>query len=448
MRAMAMKLLNPVATILGLLWLAGCGGGGKGPGSEVNRWLGLKIDRPEIEVRHVFENEFGEPDENGLITNTYCVHPAAMSVPMIPEKIEDSFSTGTAPDPFAAPEQSEFDIRMPRKIDPKRALEFFGVEFGPGSDATFDRKSCVLQITQTPDQMDLVEAVLQGGCNLGHGDRSGVIVRVEIFELRAGDVLELERSEELKVEFPEGTEAVYDAESGTLSFRHQPEWVDFAEAILDASKPEVRTVNVLLEIYEIPTALALRLEQSASEHADHRPEWEALQKLVRDGEGECSFVTSCSVRSRSGERARYQDGSEHLAFADFERDGGEESPTGLKPRFDTRVVGTIFELDTVLGPDDRTIALNFSIEHHTAPPTMTPVEVPLPGEAKTVPVETPEYHAKTLTTQTTMMSGETRLLCSWQLTGSPEYEGRDAMRIVFLKTDVQELRFEYGRDGY
>jgi len=34
------------------------------------------------------------------------------------------------------------------------------------------------------------------------------------------------------------------------------------------------------EFYEVPALLALRIEQSASAHADDIPEWETLQSLL------------------------------------------------------------------------------------------------------------------------------------------------------------------------
>jgi len=244
--------------------------------------------------------------------------------------------------------------------------------------------------------------------------------------------------EKLDVPFPEDSEfeAEYDLDSEILTVRHESEWLDFVRVALDELHSQERAINLHFEIYEIPKALALRLEQSAGRHSNHVPEWEALQKIV--GDGDAAFVTNATLRCRSGQRSFYTDGAEHSAFAGFSWDTTVEPPSP-KPDIEVRTVGTVIEVDSILGPDNITVDLNLSVEHHTAPPTSAPLEVPVPGKAEPLLVDASVFHAKELITQITLRDGGRRLLCSWQPTGLPEFEDGDRMRIVFIRADVVRI---------
>lgn len=111
--------------------------------------------------------------------------------------------------------------------------------------------------------------------------------------------------------------------------------------------------------------------------------------------------------------------------------------TVLPASFETRNVGTTLEVDPVLGADQSTVDLSFSLEHHTAPPIMRPVTVTSPNTGRVVVVEMPEMHTKQITTQLTMGINSSKCIGAWRPTGKPEYEKENVMQIVFLRVDLQ-----------
>lgn len=322
--------------------LGGCGGGEPAA-------IELKIERPEIEERTVDQ-------ETGMVTRQFPVSSYFLTRELAEIGVDRFLWESTPPDPFAGPTE-------PVPAPGQKILEAFGIEF------------------------------------------------------------------------PEGSRAEYDKDSGILTVEQTPEWMDMIEAILDRAAGREMITNVRAEIYEAPAALALRLEQSVSDHYDHEPELLALQEVVESGEAR--FITSANLQARSGQRSVHEAAEEVIYFAGYSWDK-EVEPARLKPEFETRNVGTRLEIDAVIGPDRQTIDVNFSLEHHTASPSWTSTSFPYPGEDEPVSVELPHFHVKTMVSQISFISGDTKLLGSWRPTGLPEFEDADVMRIVFLRADVQQ----------
>jgi len=172
----------------------------------------------------------------------------------------------------------------------------------------------------------------------------------------------------LGIPFPEGTSASYDPEAGALRLVQTPESMGLVRYLVDQSLRESTgptSVSFRFEFYEVPALLALRLEQSAAAHLDDTPEWEALQSPL--GEDGIRLVNAATVQSASGQRTKQEDGETYHYPDAFESEAedGEGEPV---VHFKERLVGTMIELDPVLGTDDRTIDLNLALEFHTAPP--------------------------------------------------------------------------------
>lgn len=192
-------------------------------------------------------------------------------------------------------------------------------------------------------------------------------------------------------------------------------------------------IPVRVEIYELPSHLALELLESCAGQSDHTPERNAVRKLV--AEGGAKLVAIPSVISRSGQRSKIT-GTYEVPFleqAENESKEGEEKPR-REPVIGIRPVGTILEVDPVLGADNWTIDLSLNLEHHTAPPEFFPV-------AKEV--EIPIFHSKEITTQISLLKGSYVLVGTWKPTGKAEYEEKDLTHLVFLTANVQYLN-DYG----
>ncbi len=97
------------------------------------------------------------------------------------------FSSGDSADPFAVPPEDETAYNRPLKW--KDSLVAAGVVFGENTSASYDKESEILTVTQTLDQMELVEAFFASIFICGEGKQ--INVRAEIFELPSLQILQL-----------------------------------------------------------------------------------------------------------------------------------------------------------------------------------------------------------------------------------------------------------------
>ncbi|MCB1063522.1 MAG: hypothetical protein KDN20_11450 [Verrucomicrobiae bacterium] len=237
------------------------------------------------------------------------------------------------------------------------------------------------------------------------------------------------------IEFGEGSSATYNPQSNEITVRQTREQMSLVEAVLSVRYPSgTKAINSRIEIYEFPSASALKLQQSAEDQSDNSREWEETLRRVK--EGTATFITSATVLSRSGRRAGVQDTFEVIYAEDFDQQNAEESKSVI-PDFSTQNVGTALEVEPVIGGDGETIDINLSLEYHTSPPTKETVNMAVPGTEKAFDVLTPVFHAKKITTQLTLMDGEVKLIGAWRPTGKLEFETRDVMQVAFLKVDIQ-----------
>ena len=238
--------------------------------------------------------------------------------------------------------------------------------------------------------------------------------------------------EEAGIDFPKGTNAELDWDTGVLTVNHNPEGMLLIEAYIDRiSSSAERALQWQVEIYRLPALLVLELQDSSIRQADHAPERDAVLKLVK--KGQARLITSLSLECRSGQRAKFVDGKEYRFIDHYEWQ--KDSDTVL-PVFEERLIGTIFEIDPVLGADNITIDLSFSLEHHTAPPEHELTQIRLPESDNNIEFSLPVFHCKTIITQITIRSGTTQIVGTFRPSGKPEYKQEDLMDIVFLKSTV------------
>ena len=235
--------------------------------------------------------------------------------------------------------------------------------------------------------------------------------------------------EEKGIDFPKGTKAELDWETGILTVAHNPEGMLLIEAYIDniSSRAE-RALQWQVEIYRLPALLVLQLQDSSSKYPNHAPERDAVLKLVK--KAQAKLVTSLSLECRSGQRAKFEDGQEYRFIDHYE---WQKDSDKVLPVLATRIVGTVFEIDPVLGVDDSTVDVSFSLEHHTAPPEHTTTQIRLPDSENNIEFSLPVFHSKSITTQITMASGTTRIIGVYRPSGKAEYEEQDLMEIAFLK---------------
>lgn len=246
-------------------------------------------------------------------------------------------------------------------------------------------------------------------------------------------------SEALGIEFPEGTYAHYDPRTGALAVRHHPAVIKAVGLYIDALRGnQEKQILIRLEIFQMPLSEALRLQRLSESSADNTQLWHQVRRAAEDPNDPTEAVTSISVHARSGQRAKAENQSEFIYPT--ETDWSKEKEAIIPAAFETRNVGTILEVDPVIGADDVTIDLNFALEHHTAPPTMHPITIASPDKGtELTTVQMPEFHCKRITTQITTYDGTTQLIGAWRPTGKPEYETSKIMQVAFLRAVIQKI---------
>ncbi|MDF1813559.1 MAG: hypothetical protein P1V20_15275 [Verrucomicrobiales bacterium] len=244
------------------------------------------------------------------------------------------------------------------------------------------------------------------------------------------------------IQFPQGSSANYLTATSTLVVRNTPEQIQLVEAyIMSIKSGGVKAVDITLHIVEGPGRLLRETSRKTRRIANHAKVWEELIKSP-----EISIRTTNWIEARSGSRAkveaglnyRFPTGADILAKPENEKQNRDTATSGI---FDEQRVGTVFEVDPVIGADNTTIDLNFSVKHDYALPTVTNLSKITPQAVK-LDGPTTTFHRASITTQTTLRSGMYRMACMWQPGGIPKYDNADILHAVFIRAEIVELSQE------
>lgn len=241
------------------------------------------------------------------------------------------------------------------------------------------------------------------------------------------------------VVFGPGTAVITGGGTSQLMVRQTADQMAIIEKILETLKRQVwsdNTINVRVEIYELPALQALEYQQNAESEVDHSAQWKEVMQLTK--KGGARFVKSATILSRSGQRSKFSDVEEVIYVSDFEWQNPEKLKA-ISPLFQTREIGTILEVDPSFDGSGEKIELAFSFEYHSAPPTTKKVMLAIPGTDRSIEIKTPIFHAKKITSKFTLRNGAVRIIGAWRPTGKPDFEVRDLMHIAFLKVDAQAV---------
>ena len=205
-----------------------------------------------------------------------------------------------------------------------------------------------------------------------------------------------------------------------------------------------KSIGTTLHIIQAPADVIREIAGNTRGLTNHETQWEELMST-----DEVELLETIWLEARSGQRARATSGRDYIFPVGFTRenatapeDGEEENEDGatsIEPVFEAEFVGTTWELDPVLGADEWTIDINFSVHYDYA----LPVHEPLPsieGE-NAVRLEGPStrFHRAKLATQTVFRSGSIRMMGYWTPAGTEEFADGDLMQAAFLKLQVVRL---------
>lgn len=207
---------------------------------------------------------------------------------------------------------------------------------------------------------------------------------------------------------PEGSLAVLDVEHEVLAVRTTGELhgqLSLMEESYRNNLPKMLAFRV--DVLEAETAEVSKVMNDAASSADHGPLLDRLEAQVAAGRGK--MLSTTRADTKSGQRVTINNAT-HWLFG-TESEINEKGSSGTSAR-ESRQVGTIVELDPVLGSDGRTIDVNYSLEYHLAPPTVRQSPVAF-MDNKRVEMPVVDFHVAEATSSLAMVDGQCRLLGVW-----------------------------------
>jgi type II secretory pathway component GspD/PulD (secretin) len=256
---------------------------------------------------------------------------------------------------------------------------------------------------------------------------------VVAFMQRSSDVVGTFLKEQGSITFPEGTLFVFDRKSQTLAVRTTEEThrsVARAANQLKAHVPQYITFS--LHILEAEAAAVRTAVKEAGTKADHTSIHSQLDALTTQGKGK--RLATMRLETRSGQRATVESALERMYATEFTTD--EQGRSNLVN--ETRHVGPRLEIDPVIGPDGVTLDVNYSIEHHFAPPTLRWETTALTGPRR-LEARTLDFQTASVTSSITLLSGTMKLLGIWAPEGAPKAEMPKQLQAAFLRANVVSL---------
>lgn len=219
------------------------------------------------------------------------------------------------------------------------------------------------------------------------------------------------------IKFAEGTSAIYNPANSYLLVVQTDDQIEAVELFCgEITQGAENLINIRAEVFEVTPPQGMQVIESAQSEGEHTPERNALMKSVRSGG--VKLIAFPSVICRSGLRAMTL---EEIVSAEEASSTGNEAEKSENQAENTPISISKLEADAVLGADEFTIDLNFSLS----------ISEPLkPGEAG---ADVPgRFRQRTITTQATVMNGNHHLIGSWSAPG-------DRVYLVFLSAHLQQI---------
>ena len=106
-------------------------------------------------------------------------------------------------------------------------------------------------------------------------------------------------------------------------------------------------------------------------------------------------------------------------------------------------VGTLFEVDPVLGEDGRTIDLTFELKFDYAPPTLRNDPLQESPDLLRLAVPSTDYHRVHLNSSVTVIAGKPRLVGIWKPNAQADGKDADILQAAFIRVDVLKVSDKY-----
>lgn len=239
---------------------------------------------------------------------------------------------------------------------------------------------------------------------------------------------------------PKGSIAVYDPRTEILVVRTTNAMHEAVEAVSNHHVGRLaQYLTFSIRILEADGKVVREIIKECLAKSDHASSLARLEGLV--ARGEARTLEALRLDTRSGQRATISSAANHAYATEYTIDERDQIALARE----VRPVGARFEIDPVIGPDNRTIDLNFGLDYHFAPPSKRYEQAGQRG-TRSLQVELTDFHTTKVNTAITILSGMTKLLHVWKAEGAP---GRpvdpgapaqaDRMQAAFLKGQIVQL---------
>jgi hypothetical protein len=255
------------------------------------------------------------------------------------------------------------------------------------------------------------------------------------------------------ISFPAGSSANYLPENSTLVVRNTPENIALVEAYVMSIVQDVeRTIGFTAYLVEGPAAKMREAIASTRGLPNHLAAWEILSV-----DPEVTHLSSNWIEGRSGQRCKVQVARDftfpvgnRLVTGPAKPEKAEngaapaagDPPGTLSGEFEVEEIGSSFEIDPVLGADEYSVDVNFSIRQDYAEPTTAAAPAAPAEGVVALDGPTTRFHRTELINQSLYRDGMIRLVGSWTPEGHPRFDQQDRIQAVFLKIDVIPVQEE------
>lgn len=228
------------------------------------------------------------------------------------------------------------------------------------------------------------------------------------------------------VTFPSGS--ILEHRDGILRCVNTPDNIAFIMAIIDQKLSVFpKTIALTLHTLEAPAPFLRDLTRQTLASADDTTMFDAVVSAV--ARGEAKFINSTFVETKSGTRVNHHAACEHRYLDGFGTDA--QGRTTLS--FETRQVGSIFEVEPTTGADTSTVDLVFSHELHPTPPILRRDHFRDPASQQPFDIPITDFNVLNTTTGISVAKGSTKLISLNRPTGLTK---TDLLWVTFLKCDV------------
>ncbi|MDP1588808.1 MAG: hypothetical protein Q8M07_13750, partial [Prosthecobacter sp.] len=235
------------------------------------------------------------------------------------------------------------------------------------------------------------------------------------------------------ITFPPG--ALIEQRDGVLRLINTPENLTLImQEVEQRLSVFARTVALTLHTLEAPAPLLRDLTRQTLTSADDSAMFAAVEAAV--ARGEAKFINSTFLETKSGWHASHQTGREHRYLDTF----GTDAQGRPKLGFETRMIGSILDVEPVVDADNRAVELTLTHELHPADPVLRRDHFRDPASQQTFDMPVTDFHSAKTVTGTSISNGGIKLVSLNKPTGR---EDAGALWATFLKCDVvpQVARF-------